>query len=65
MCRKMLDLNANLSSMRTGDARQHSFGSGAKTDSRIGSEELDELVWNVAYVVDLLDNKLADEFIAA
>ncbi|HMO24048.1 MAG: YbjN domain-containing protein [Cyanobacteriota/Melainabacteria group bacterium] len=60
--RKLLDLNSNLSScaLSTHDdivlvvAQRPTFG--------LVQEELDDLVWHVAYVADLLDNKLADEF---
>lgn len=63
MCyRKLLDLNSNLSScaLSTHDdivlvvAQRPTFG--------LNQEELDDLIWHVAYVADLLDNKLADEF---
>lgn len=60
--RKLLDLNSSLSScaLSTHDnivlvvAQRPTFG--------LIQEELDDLVWHVAYVADLLDNKLADEF---
>ncbi len=62
MYRKLLDLNSSLSScaLSTHDnlvlvvAQRPIFG--------LVQEELDDLVWHVAYVADLLDNKLADEF---
>lgn len=62
MYRKLLDLNSSLSScaLSTHDnivlvvAQRPIFG--------MVQEELDDLVWHVAYVADLLDNKLADEF---
>jgi hypothetical protein len=60
--RKLLDLNGTLSScaLCTHDnvvlvvAQRPTFG--------LVQEELDDLVWHVAYVADLLDNKLAEEF---
>lgn len=60
--RRLLDLNGTLSScaLSTHDdivlvvAQRPAFG--------LVQEELDDLVWHVAYVADLLDNKLADEF---
>lgn len=60
--RKLLDLNSSLSScaLSTHDdivlvvAQRPTFG--------LVQEELDDLVWHAAYVADLLDNKLADEF---
>ena len=35
---------------------------GSLDEPPLTQEELDEQVWNVAYVADLLDNKLSDEF---
>ncbi len=60
--RKLLDLNSNLSScaLSTHDdivlvvAQRPTFG--------LIQEVLEDLVWHVAYVADLLDNKLAEEF---
>lgn len=60
--RRLLDLNGTLSSraLSTHDdvvlvvTQRPAFG--------LVQEELDDLVWHVAYVADLLDNKLADEF---
>lgn len=60
--RRLLDINANLSccALSTHEnivlvvAQRHTIG--------LTQEEMDELVWNVAFVADLLDNKLANEF---
>jgi hypothetical protein len=60
--RRLLDINGNLSSCGLathGDivlvvAQRHTIG--------LVQEELDELAWNTAYVADLLDDKLAQEF---
>ncbi|PWT97547.1 MAG: hypothetical protein C5B53_07885 [Candidatus Melainabacteria bacterium] len=60
--RRLLDINANLSccALATHEnivlvvAQRHTIG--------LTQEEMDELVWNVAFVADLLDNKLANEF---
>ena len=60
--RRLLDINANLSSCALAThenivlvvAQRHTIG--------LVQEEMDELVWNVAFVADLLDNKLASEF---
>lgn len=60
--RKILTLNADLSGCALAlhdnivlvKAQRHTAG--------LDQEELDELVWTVAYVADLLDNQLAAEF---
>ncbi len=62
MYRKMLDLNANLSSCALATHDNIVLVVAQRPTLGLVQEELDELVWNVAYVADLLDNKLADEF---
>jgi hypothetical protein len=62
MYRKMLDLNANLSSCALATHENIVLVVAQRPTLGLVQEELDELVWNVAYVADLLDNKLADEF---
>lgn len=60
--RRLLDINCNLTgcALATHDnivlviAQRHTLG--------LVQEELDELVWNTAFVADLLDDKLAKEF---
>lgn len=60
--RKLLDLNCNLSSCALATHDQIVLVVAQRPTLGLVQEELDELVWNVAYVADLLDNKLADEF---
>lgn len=62
MYRKMLDLNANLSSCALATHDNIVLVVAQRPTLGLIQDELDELVWNVAYVADLLDNKLADEF---
>lgn len=60
--RRLLDLNSNLSSCALAThgnivlvvAQRHTVG--------LTQDEMDELVWNTAFVADLLDDKLAQEF---
>jgi hypothetical protein len=55
-------LNANLSSCALATHENIVLVVAQRPTLGLVQEELDELVWNVAYVADLLDNKLADEF---
>jgi hypothetical protein len=60
--RRLLDINSNLSNCALSThgevvlviAQRHTVG--------LVQEEMDDLVWNTAYVGDLLDDKLAKEF---
>jgi hypothetical protein len=60
--RRLLDINSNLSACALAThenivlvvAQRHTIG--------LTQDEMDEIVWNVAFVADLLDNKLANEF---
>src|SRR5262249_14603257 len=60
--RKLLDLNCNLSSCALATHDNIVLVVAQRPVQGLVQEELDELVWNIAYVADLLDNKLADEF---
>ncbi|HEY9785131.1 MAG TPA: YbjN domain-containing protein [Candidatus Obscuribacterales bacterium] len=60
--RKLLDLNCNLSSCALATHENIVLVVAQRPTIGMIQEELDELVWNIAYVADLLDNKLADEF---
>lgn len=62
MYRKLLDLNSNLSSCALSTHGDLVLVVAQRPTIGLIQEELDELVWNIAYVADLLDNKLADEF---
>ncbi|MBK9144801.1 MAG: YbjN domain-containing protein [Candidatus Melainabacteria bacterium] len=60
--RKLLDLNSNLSSCALSTHDQIVLVVAQRPTFGLVQEELDDLVWHVAYVADLLDNKLAEEF---
>jgi len=60
--RRLLDLNTNLSSCALATHGNIVLVVSQRPTAGLVQEELDELVWNAAYVADLLDNKLADEF---
>jgi hypothetical protein len=60
--RRLLDINSNLSSCALAThenivlvvAQRHTIG--------LSQEEMDDLVWNTAFIADLLDDKLCQEF---
>ncbi|MBU6451943.1 MAG: hypothetical protein KGS72_09220 [Cyanobacteria bacterium REEB67] len=60
--RHLLDLNGTLSSCALSTHEQIVLVVAQRPTFGIVQEELDDLVWHVAYVADLLDNKLSDEF---
>lgn len=60
--RKLLDLNANLNSCALSTHENIVLVVAQRPTVGLTQGELDELVWNVAYMADLLDNKLVDEF---
>jgi hypothetical protein len=60
--RRLLDINSNLSSCALATYGDVVLVLTQRPTIGLIQEELDELVWNAAYVADLLDNKLADEF---
>jgi len=60
--RKLLDLNTNLTNCALSTHENVVLVVVQRPTLGLTQEELDEQVWNVAYVADLLDNKLADEF---
>lgn len=59
---RCLDINTNLTSCALATHGDIVLVVSQRPSLGLVQEELDELVWNVAYVADLLDNKLADEF---
>jgi hypothetical protein len=59
---RLLDINTNLTSCALATHGNIVLVVCQRQTLGLFQEELDELVWNVAYVADLLDNKLADEF---
>jgi hypothetical protein len=60
--RRLLDINNSLSSCALATFGELVLVVSQRSTKGLIQEELDELVWNAAYVADLLDNKLCDEF---
>ncbi|CAN5616192.1 hypothetical protein BH11CYA1_BH11CYA1_40700 [soil metagenome] len=60
--RRLLDLNGTLSSCAISTHEDLVLVVAQRPTFGLVQEELDDLVWHVAYVSDLLDNKLAEEF---
>ena len=60
--RRLLDINANLSSCALATHENIVLVVAQRHTTGLVQDEMDELVWNVAFVADLLDNKLANEF---
>jgi hypothetical protein len=60
--RHLLDLNSNLASCHLATCEDHVRVQAQRHATGISQEEVDSVVWNVAYVADLLDDKLAAEF---
>jgi len=60
--RRLLDINSNLSSCALATFGDLVLVVSQRPTKGLVQEELDELVWNTAYVADLLDNKLCEEF---
>lgn len=60
--RKLLDVNANLSSCSLATHENIVLVVAQRPTLALDQEELDALVWNVAFVADLLDDQLATEF---
>lgn len=60
--RKLLDVNANLSSCALATHDNIVLVVAQRPTMALDQEELDSLVWNVAFVADLLDDQLASEF---
>lgn len=60
--RRLLDLNSNMTSCNLATYENYVLVVSQRQTIGISQEELDSIVWNVAYVADLLDDKLATEF---
>ena len=60
--RHLLDLNTNLTNCALSTHENIVLAVAQRPTLGMSQAELEELVWNVAYVADLLDNKLADQF---
>ncbi|MBY0357410.1 MAG: YbjN domain-containing protein [Candidatus Obscuribacterales bacterium] len=60
--RRLLDLNSNLTSCRLATYENYVLVISQRHTMGLNQEELDSSVWNVAYVADLMDDKLCKEF---
>jgi hypothetical protein len=60
--RRLLDINTNLSNCALATHEDTVLVVYQRATLGLDPEELDELVWNAAYVADLLDNKLSEEY---
>ena len=60
--RRLLDINTNLTSCALSTHNDIVLIVSQRPTVGMTQEELDELVWNTAYVADLLDDKLSEEF---
>lgn len=60
--RRLLDLNSNLTSCALSTYDNYVLVISQRMSKGLVQSELDDMVWNVAYVADLLDDKLAQEF---
>lgn len=60
--RRLLDINSTLTNCRLATYENYVLVLTQRQTMGIGQDELDSGVWNVAYVADLLDDKLALEF---
>lgn len=60
--RRLLDINSTLTNCRLATYENYVLVLTQRQTLGIGQEELESGVWNVAYVADLLDDKLASEF---
>jgi Putative bacterial sensory transduction regulator len=59
---RLLDINTNLTSCALATHGEIVLVVCQRPTVGLSQSELEELVWNAAYVADLLDNKLAEEF---
>jgi hypothetical protein len=60
--RKLLDLNTNLNCCALATNGKLAMVVAQRATVGLDQVELDSLVWNVAYVADLLDDQLSEEF---
>lgn len=61
----LLDLNFNLTGCALSVVNNTVLVVAQRSTRQLDQEELEELVWNVAYVADLLDDRLITEYGAA
>jgi hypothetical protein len=60
--RRLLDLNSNLTHCALATYGDMVMVLSQRPSTGLVQEELDEWVWNTAYIADLLDDKLIEEF---
>lgn len=60
--RHLLDINSNLTSCSLATNENAVLVVSQRSTAQLDQEELDSMIWNVAYVADLLDDKLVKEF---
>jgi hypothetical protein len=60
--RHLLDVNSNLTSCALATSDNAVLVVAQRATAQLDQEELDSMIWNVAYVADLLDDKLVKEF---
>lgn len=60
--RKLLDVNCNMSSCALATHGEVVLVVAQRPTLGLSQEEVDELAWSVAYVADLLDQQLSEEF---
>jgi hypothetical protein len=60
--RHLLDINANLTCCALATSEDAVLVVAQRHTLQLDQEELDDMIWNVAYVADLLDDKLVTEF---
>lgn len=60
--RSLLDINANLTSCALATSEDAVMVVAQRQTAQLDQEELDSMIWNVAYVADLLDDRLVTEF---
>jgi hypothetical protein len=60
--RHLLDINSNLSCCALATSENTVLVVSQRHTAQLDQAELDDMVWNVAYVADLLDDKLVTEY---
>jgi hypothetical protein len=60
--RHLLDINSTLTSCALATNENAVLVVSQRSTAQLDQEELDSMIWNVAYVADLLDDKLVKEF---
>jgi hypothetical protein len=60
--RHLLDINSSLTSCALATNEQAVLVVSQRSTAQLDQEELDSTIWNVAYVADLLDDKLVKEY---